>query len=138
MNNHSVRYRINGSAKRVSLYLNYANTAGAFFTQLRMVAELRNADPGGAAASIIIVIVGNADTVLPSIVALTSSMFYSPLPLPDYPRTIALNGHLVIQAPHLMHLFESIVCIPLGSPEMASTGHCFLQDPQPLQPSVTL
>ena len=48
VNNHSVRYWINagGTKGACSLYLNYANTAGAFFTQLRMVAELRNADPG--------------------------------------------------------------------------------------------
>jgi hypothetical protein len=52
------------------------------------------------------------------------------------PSITALCGHIFPHAPHSMHAFRSIVWAFFCSPEMASTGQIFLQDPQPLHLSV--
>jgi hypothetical protein len=49
---------------------------------------------------------------------------------------MASNLHLLKQAPHLMHLFWSMVCFALVVPDIAVTGQTFLHAPQPTHLSV--
>ena len=117
---HTLAYRIyagsNQSTRTAGLY--HTQAAGAFRTQVRMIAQRRNINTCAACS------LQNAGACgglnLFSINCQINHLHHQS---PPYALLIALNGHAVMQAPHLMHLFWSITCFAFGEPLIACTGH---------------
>lgn len=63
-----------------------------------------------------------------------SDFFIFATVFPESSRT-AEAGQIRPQAPHSMHRDADISCLSFFSPEMAETGHCFRQAPQPVHNS---
>src|SRR4030065_447582 len=55
-----------------------------------------------------------------------------------YSLMTASNLHTSKHAPQRIHLPESITCVFFFSPEMATVGHCFLHNAQPVQFSASM
>ena len=117
---HTLAYRIyagsNQSARTAGFY--HTQAAGTLRTQVRMIAQCRNINTCAACSLQDTGACGGLN--LFSINCQINHLHHQS---PPYALLIALNGHAVMQAPHLMHLFWSITCFVFGEPLIACTGH---------------
>ena len=117
---HTLAYRIyaggNQSTRTAGLY--HTQATGTLRTQVRMIAQCRNINTCAACS------LQNTEACRGlNLFSIYCQINHLHLQSPPYALLIALNGHAVMQAPHLMHLFWSITCFVFGEPLIACTGH---------------
>ena len=117
---HTLAYRVyagsNQSTRTAGLY--HTQAAGTLRTQVRVIAQRRNINTRAACS------LQNAGACRGlNLFSINCQINHLHHQSPPYALLIALNGHAVMQAPHLMHLFWSITCFAFGEPLIACTGH---------------